>query len=81
SFIRGQVYPVKQEKPGGPTLDPSMSILPVLRNLSLEDFGNSGVAVGPRGELRLPGVPAPECANAPDMLDQLIGTRTCGIYP
>lgn len=81
SFISGQVYPVKQEKPGGPRLDPAMSILPILRNLSLEDFGSSGVAVGPRGELWLPGVPAPECANAPDMLDQLIGTRTCGIYP
>lgn len=81
SFISGQVYPVKQEKPGGPRLDPAMSILPILRNLSLEDFDGSGVAVGPRGELWAPGVPVPQCANAPDMLDQLIGTRTCGIYP
>ncbi|MGE5322051.1 MAG: CapA family protein [Actinomycetota bacterium] len=81
SFISGQVYPVKQEKPGGPRLDAAMSILPILRNLSLEDFGSSGVTVGPRGELWLPGLPVPECANAPEMLDQLIGTRTCGIYP
>ena len=81
SFISGQVYPVKQEKPGGPRLDPAMSILPILRSLSLEDFAGSGVVVGPRGELSAPGVPVPDCANAPDMLDQLVGTRTCGIYP
>ena len=81
SFIRGQAYPVKQGKPGGPKLDPAMSILPILRDLSREDFGPSGIVVGPRGELSLPGVQIPECANAPDMLDQLIGTRPCGIYP
>jgi len=81
SFIRGQAYPVKQGKPGGPKLDPAMSILPILRDLSREDFGPSGIVVGPRGELLLPGVQIPECANAPDMLDQLIGTRPCGIYP
>jgi hypothetical protein len=81
SFIRGQAYPVKQDKPGGPKLDPAMSILPILRNLSRDDFGPSGIVVGPRGELLLPGVQIPECANAPDMLDQLIGTRPCGIYP
>ena len=34
SFISGQVYPVKQEKPGGPRLDPAMTILPILRGLN-----------------------------------------------
>ncbi len=81
SFLHGQVYPVKQEKPGGPMLDPEMSVLPILRNLSQEDFPQSAIAVGPRGELWLPGVPVPECSNAPDLLDALIGTRPCGIYP
>jgi Bacterial capsule synthesis protein PGA_cap len=81
SFINGQVYPVKQEKPGGPKLDAAMSILPVLRNLSQSDFGQNGIVVGPRGELWLPGIRVPECSNAPDMLDQTIGTRPCGIYP
>jgi capsule synthesis protein PGA_cap len=81
SFLHGQVYPVKQEKPGGPKLDLAMSILPVLRNLSAADFGMNGIVVGPRGELWLPGVQVPECSNAPDMLDQPIGTRPCGIYP
>jgi len=81
SFLSGQVYPVKQDKPGGPKLDAAMSILPVVRNLSLADFGPNGITVGPRGELLLPGAQVPECSNAPDMLDRLIGTRTCGIYP
>jgi Bacterial capsule synthesis protein PGA_cap len=81
SFISGQAYPVKQEKPGGPKLDAAMSILPVLRNLSTEDFGANGIVVGPRGELWQPGVQVPECSNAPDLLDQPIGTRPCGIYP
>jgi hypothetical protein len=81
SFISGQVYPVKQEKPGGPKLDPAMSILPILRGLTQADFGATGVSVGPSGELRLPGTQVPECSNAPDMLDQLLGTRPCGIYP
>jgi hypothetical protein len=81
SFLSGQVYPVKQEKPGGPRLDSAMGILPVLRSLSRADFGQSAVVTGPRGELLLPGVQVPECANAPDMLDQGFGTRPCGIYP
>jgi len=81
SFLSGQVYPVKQDKPGGPKLDSAMSILPILRNLSLADFGQNGISVGPRGELLLPGVQIPDCSNAPDMLDQLIGTRPCGIFP
>ena len=81
SFLGGQVYPVKQEKPGGPKLDPAMTIVPILRNLSMEDFTRNAVIVGPRGELLPPGVEAPACANAPDMLDQVIGTRPCGIYP
>ena len=81
SFISGQVYPVKQEKPGGPKLDPAMSILPILRGLTKADFGATGVSVEPSGELRLPGAQVPECSNAPDMLDQPLGTRPCGIYP
>jgi capsule synthesis protein PGA_cap len=81
SFLSGQVYPVKQEKPGGPKLDPTMTIVPILRNLSVEDFNTTAVVVGPRGELLPPGVEAPACANAPDMLNAVIGTRPCGIYP
>jgi len=81
SFLGGQVYPIRQEKPGGPKVDPSMSILPVLRSLSQEDFGQNSVVEGPHGELWLPGVEAAECSNAPDMLDQAFRTNPCGIYP
>jgi len=81
SFISGQVYPVKQEKPGGPKLDPAMTILPILRGLTRADFGATGVSVGPQGELGLPGTQVPECSNSPDMLDQLFGISPCGIYP
>jgi hypothetical protein len=81
SFIGGQVYPVKQEKPGGPKLDPAMGIVPILRDLSATDFGQNGVSVGPQGQLWLPGVPVPECSNAPDLLEQSPGARPCGIYP
>jgi capsule synthesis protein PGA_cap len=81
SFLYGQVYPVKQEKPGGPKLDPAMSILPILRSLSIADFHQNAITVGPRGELWLPGVAVPDRSNAPDMLEQRFGTRPCGIYP
>jgi poly-gamma-glutamate capsule biosynthesis protein CapA/YwtB (metallophosphatase superfamily) len=81
SFISGQVYPVKQEKPGGPKLDSAMSILPIVRELSRADFSLNGIVVGPRGELWLPGARVPECSNAPDLLEQPLGTRPCGIYP
>ena len=81
TFLSGQVYPVKQEKPGGPRLDSAMSIVPILRSLSQTDFGANAVSVGAHGELLPPGVQIPECSNAPDMLDQSFGTIPCGIYP
>jgi hypothetical protein len=81
SFQGGQVHPVRQEKPGGPKLDPVLSIVPILRTLSQADFGASGVVVGPRGELWLPGVQVPECSNAPDLLEQPVGAKPCGIFP
>lgn len=81
SFIRGQVYPVKQEKPGGPKLDPAMKIIPILRALSTSDFKQDAIVVGPRGELYLPGTEVPECSNAPDLLEQPVGARPCGVFP
>jgi hypothetical protein len=80
-FLRGQVYPVKQEKPGGPKLDPDSRIVPILRSLSHVDFPDTGVVAGPRGELWLPGTRIPECSNAPDILEQQPGTTPCGIFP
>ena len=54
NFHGGRVYPVKQEKPGGPKLDPDMKIVPLLRELSTTDFGSSAVMVGVDGSLTLP---------------------------
>jgi hypothetical protein len=81
TFLRGKVYPVKQEKPGGPKLDPDMKILRLLRALSIADFKQTAVAVGPQGELWLPGTETPPCSNAPDLLEQRSGATPCGIFP
>jgi hypothetical protein len=86
TFLRGKVYPVKQEKPGGPPpggpkMDSEMKILPVLRALSNTDFPQTAVVVGPHGELWLPGTQVPPCVNAPDLLEQRLNGISCGIFP
>jgi hypothetical protein len=81
TFLRGQAYAMKQEKPGGPKLDPDMKILPVLRGLSNADFPQTAVVVGPQGELWPPGTEVPPCSDAPDLLEQRFGTSVCGILP
>jgi hypothetical protein len=81
TFLRGKAYAVKQEKPGGPKMDPEMKILPILRALSNTDFKETAVVVGPQGELWLPGTEIPPCLNAPDLLEQRFGAAACGIFP
>jgi capsule synthesis protein PGA_cap len=81
TFLRGKAYPVKQEKPGGPKLDPDKKIWPVLRGLSNVDFPQTAIVVGPQGELWLPGTEIPPCLNAPDLLEQRFGAAACGIFP
>jgi len=81
TFLRGQAHPVKQEKPGGPKIDPAMRIVPILRALSRNDFHKTGIAVGPRGELLLPGAVIPECSNASDLLEQLFSAKPCAVVP
>ncbi len=81
TFLRGQVHPVKQEKPGGPKVDPALRIVPILRSLSQNDFRKTGIVVGPRGELLLPGAVIPECSNAPDLLEQALTARPCAVDP
>jgi hypothetical protein len=55
TFLGGRVHPARQEKPGGPHLDPAGSVVPVLRRLSEEDFDGSAVRVGDDGALAPPG--------------------------
>lgn len=57
TFHSGRVYPVRQEKPGGPKLDATNSILPILRGLSSSDFGQNAVGVSEDGTLSAPGLP------------------------
>jgi Bacterial capsule synthesis protein PGA_cap len=81
TFLRGKAYSVKQEKPGGPKMDPERKILPILRSLSVADFKETAISVGPQGELWLPGTEPPPCLNAPDLLEQRPGAASCGIFP
>ena len=50
-FLGGKIYPTKQIKPGGPQLDSSNAIIPVLKRLSDDDFGANGIAVSDDGTL------------------------------
>lgn len=81
TFLRGMAYAVKQEKPGGPKVDPEMKILPVLRALSKTDFKETAIVVGPQGELWPPGTEISPCSGAPDLLEQRFGAVPCGIFP
>ena len=54
AFLGGRLHPVKQLRPGGPLLDPDAAIIPMVRQLSEEDFGASAVRIGDRGELTAP---------------------------
>jgi len=57
TFLGGKIHPARQEKPGGPRLDPAATIVPLVRRLSVEDFGPSAVRVGEDGTLSPPGRP------------------------
>jgi poly-gamma-glutamate capsule biosynthesis protein CapA/YwtB (metallophosphatase superfamily) len=71
SFLGGAVYPIKQEKPGGPHLDASMSILPILRDLSKTDFPSTNVEVSENGRLT---------AKRWNYLDIVFPTAACGVF-
>jgi poly-gamma-glutamate capsule biosynthesis protein CapA/YwtB (metallophosphatase superfamily) len=53
-FLGGRIYPVKQERPGGPHLDANRSIIPILSQLSQQDFGTSALRINPDGEISPP---------------------------
>jgi poly-gamma-glutamate capsule biosynthesis protein CapA/YwtB (metallophosphatase superfamily) len=54
TFLGGRIHPVRQERPGGPSLDPEGAVIPVLRRLSEADFGSAAVRVGDDGTLAPP---------------------------
>ena len=76
TFFGGHAYPTKQDKPGGPKLDPEMRILPVVREISKIDFGRYAVVVADDGELTPPAWMLPECTLI-DLVNLVSGPRNC----
>lgn len=54
TFAGGRIHPARQERPGGPRLDPAGTVIGVVRRLSQEDFGASAVIVGEDGTISPP---------------------------
>ena len=57
TFLGGKIHPARQDRPGGPKLDPTSAVIPVVRRLSQEDFGPAAVSVADDGALAPPGGP------------------------
>ena len=53
-FLGGRIHPARQERPGGPRLDPSGAVVPLVRRLSAEDFGPTAVRVADDGTISPP---------------------------
>jgi poly-gamma-glutamate capsule biosynthesis protein CapA/YwtB (metallophosphatase superfamily) len=58
-FLGGRIHPVRQERPGGPRLDPNRAIIPLLTQLSQQDFGASAVRISADGVISPPAESAP----------------------
>lgn len=71
TFLGGRVHPARQERPGGPRLDPAGEVIPLLRRLSEEDFGADAVQVADDGTLSPPPAP-PRVRDSPG---RWVGTR------
>jgi Bacterial capsule synthesis protein PGA_cap len=54
TFLGGRVHPGRQERPGGPHLDPTGEVIGVVRRLSREDFGATAVRVADDGAIAPP---------------------------
>jgi poly-gamma-glutamate capsule biosynthesis protein CapA/YwtB (metallophosphatase superfamily) len=54
TFLRGRIHPGVQERPGGPKRDRTGAVIPVVRQLSREDFGPTAVIVSDDGALAPP---------------------------
>ena len=57
TFLGGKIHPARQDRPGGPKLDPAGAVIPVVRRLSQEDFGPAAVSVADDGTIAPPGGP------------------------
>ena len=50
-FVEGQIISTRQLRPAGPSLDPESRALKMIRGLSIEDFGNPGLAFHADGRI------------------------------
>jgi hypothetical protein len=78
TFLGGHAYPTKQDKPGGPKLDPELRILPIVRELSKIDFGQNAVVVSEQGELMPPEGQLPQC-DLLQLLNLVSGPMPCAV--
>ncbi|MBI4854279.1 MAG: CapA family protein [Acidobacteria bacterium] len=53
-FLSGKIHPLKQEKPGGPKIDPEKQVISVVKSLSTQDFGTTSIKVAEDGTLSFP---------------------------
>jgi hypothetical protein len=54
AFTGGRIHAALQTKPGGPRLDSNRTVVPVIRQLSMDDFGPSAVRVSEDGTITAP---------------------------
>jgi len=50
-FVEGDIISTRQLRPAGPSLDPDGRALKMIHGLSIEDFGDPGLAFHPDGRL------------------------------
>jgi hypothetical protein len=64
-FVTGEIISTVQLRPAGPSIDDEQRALYLIRGLSAQDFGQSGLTFAPDGRIEAaprPDVPAP-CSN------------------
>jgi hypothetical protein len=57
AFLGGRIHPARQERPGGPRLDPDGAVIGVVRRLSQEDFGAGAARISKDGAIEPPDAP------------------------
>ncbi len=79
-FRGAKAYPIQQVKPGGPHLDPAMSILPILKGLSEYDFPDSHVGVNTNGDIEAGPVAPGICGVERQYVRDLFHPEPCGVF-
>jgi hypothetical protein len=63
-FIEGEIVSTEQLRPAGPTIDEEQRALQMIRSLTVQDFGQSGLVFSPDGSITpLPRPPVPPACS------------------